>query len=153
MAKTPFPVWFYLTSIGGMLLNLLVYFLITGNGHDQGLSMDTIRLSADNHFSIILFSGLIFSILLPFLAFSLFKKRSKDSWTKFSVWPDIFTIILKKAIFSFGLIIVIVAMIQNQIDGFQPGFAISTLIAALIGLFMTAFTLYSTLDALQNMKS
>jgi hypothetical protein len=153
MAKTPFPVWFYLTSIAGMLLNLLVYFLITGNGHDQGITMDAIRLSADNHFSIILFSGLIFSILLPFLAFSLFKKRSKDSWTKLAVWPDIFTILLKNAIFSFGLIIVILAMIQNQTGILQPDFAVSTLIAAMMGLFMTAFTLYSTLDSLNNSKS
>lgn len=150
MTKSPFSAWFYLTSISGMLLNLLIYFLITGNGHDQGISMDTIRLNADNHFSIILFSALIFSILLPLLAFSLVKKHSKEFWTKFTIWPDIFTIILKKAIFSFGLIIVLLALIQNQMERYQPGFAVSMLIAAMIGLFMTAFTLYSTLDTLKK---
>ncbi len=145
-------------SLGSMILNGLINYLILLSRNQSEFSLESMSLHAKSPLGVSLYMALLLTILFSAIAFTLLKNATQKTGMESnplllrSFWPDVFVIVLRNAIFSFGLIILILELVQTQVQFSFVNIITASFIAAFMALAITGTTLFSTFDSILSNK-
>lgn len=146
-------------SLGSMIINGLIVYFIMYSRNQSEFSLESISLQNKSLLGVSLYIALILTILFAAISFSLLK-RAIDKADNFqskpllfnSFWPDVFVIVLRNAIFSFGLLVLVIELIQTQIQFGIVGLGMASVISGFLSLVITVITLNTTFDSILSKK-
>jgi hypothetical protein len=142
-------------SLGSMIINGLIVYFIMYSRNQTEFSLESISLQNNSLLGISLYIALILTILFASISFSLLKNAvmKADNFQSApllfkSFWPDVFVIVLRNAIFSFGLLVLVIELIQTQIHFGIVGLVSASVISGFLSFIITGITLNTTFDSI-----
>jgi hypothetical protein len=155
MKKNKFLGSVVIFSLGSMIMNGLIVYFILISRNQTGFSLESISLHTKSPVGISLYAALVLTIFFSAIYFAIAKMESKKagivhptSLLQGSFWPDVFVIVLQNSIFAFGLIVIIIELLQTQLPFGAVGIVTASAIAGFISFVITGMTLYTTFDTI-----
>ncbi|NOU47215.1 MAG: hypothetical protein HOO86_09155 [Bacteroidales bacterium] len=146
-------------SLISLIMNGLIVYFILDSRNQIEFSLESISLHAKSPLGISMYVAMILTIILSAISFLFLKKAEKksgsmqaDTLLSGGFWPEIFVIVLRNSIFAFGLIILLIELVQTRLPFGSVSLVSASALAGFISLVITGLTLYSTIDTILSKK-